>query len=547
MKKKTQKEFLEQVKKIHADKYDFSNSMYTTNNTPVEIVCKRHGKFFKKPIHLINRKQGCPKCSIEKQTELQKKELKTFIEECKLIHNDKYIYDKVKYKNNKTPITIICPIHGEFEQIPYNHLKGKGCKYCGGTSKMDTKIFIEKSKIIYGDKYDYSKVRYKSSGENVILICKEHGEFLITPNNHLSKNQGCRTCTGSVFDTNSFIRKSKEIHNDYFNYEKSIYININTPLIVNCPKHGDINITPQYHINGYGCKICSNNISTQEKEIYNFINSLNVESIENDKTLLNGLEIDILLPKHKLGIEYNGLYWHSEQFKDKNYHINKTKLCEENGYRLIQIFEDEWNDKKEIVKSRLINIIGLNKNKIYGRKCIIKEISSSDAKEFMVKNHIQGYVNSSIRIGLYYNNELVSLMTLGKTRNILKYKSVDGEYEILRFSNKLNTSVIGGASKIFNYFLKMYKPNKVISYSDKRWSIGEIYKTLGFKLEKISEPNYYYVINKKRETRYKYQKHKLAGMDILFNESFSESDNMKLNGYFKIFDCGTDKYVWDRI
>lgn len=115
----------------------------------------------------------------------------------------------------------------------------------------------------------------------------------------------------------------------------------------------------------------------QEKEIYNFINSLNVESIENDKTLLNGLEIDILLPKHKLGIEYNGLYWHSEQFKDKNYHINKTKLCEENGYRLIQIFEDEWNDKKEIVKSRLINIIGLTKNKIYGRKCIIKEISSS--------------------------------------------------------------------------------------------------------------------------------------------------------------------------
>jgi hypothetical protein len=145
---------------------------------------------------------------------------------------------------------------------------------------------------------------------------------------------------------------------------------------------------------------------------------------------------------------------------------------------------------------------------------------SVNLKEFMIKNHIQGYVNSSIRIGLYYNNELVSLMTLGKTRNILKYKSVDGEYEILRFSNKLNTSVIGGASKIFNYFLKTYKPNKVISYSDKRWSKGGIYKTLGFKLEKISEPNYYYDINKKRETIYKYQKHKLSDMDLLINDSF---------------------------
>ena len=218
MKKKTQKEFISEVKKIYGDKYDFSESIYITNNTPLKVICPVHGDFFKKPVHLINRKQGCPKCSQEKQTYNQTKPLDILLKEFKDIHDDKYDYSKVEYVNNNTLITIICPKHGEFKQLPSNHLKGKGCKYCGGTVKMDTKLFIEKSKKIHGDKYDYSKIEYKSSREPVTIICPEHGEFDQIPNNHLSKSRGCPKCLGWVKDTESFIEKSKKIHGDKYDY-----------------------------------------------------------------------------------------------------------------------------------------------------------------------------------------------------------------------------------------------------------------------------------------------------------------------------------------
>jgi hypothetical protein len=545
MRKKTQKEFISEVKKIHDDKYDFSESIYITNNTPLKVICPVHGVFFKKPVHLINRKQGCPKCSQEKQTHNQKKPLDILLKEFNHIHDNKYNYSKVEYVNTITPITIICPKHGEFEQLPSNHLKGKGCKYCGGTAKMDTKLFIEKSKKIHDNKYDYSKVVYKSSREPVTIICPEHGEFEQIPNNHLSKSQGCPKCLGWVKDTESFIEKSKKIHGDKYDYKNTTYKTIHEEVDIICPTHGNIKVTPNYHLRGLGCKFCTTSISIEEKNILTFIESMGVKCIPNDRSVLGDKELDIYLPDYNIAIEYNGLYWHSEEYVDNEYHLNKSNKCLEKNVRLIHIFEDEWLHKKEIVKSRIINILNLTPKKIYGRKCVIKEVDSNVARNFINENHIQGYVNSSIKIGLFYDNNLVSIMTLGKTRNILKSKGEEGEYEILRFCNKLNTTIIGGASKIFNYFLKTYKPKKVISYSDKRWSIGNLYNKLNFKLENTSKPNYFYLINKKRETRYKYQKHKLKSLGLLTNPSLSAVDNMKINGFYRIFDCGTDKFIWD--
>jgi len=291
-------------------------------------------------------------------------------------------------------------------------------------------------------------------------------------------------------------------------------------------------------------------ISRAEKEIENFIKTIySGKIIENDRTVLEGKELDIYLPNKKIAIEFDGLYWHSEnQGKNKNYHLNKTKVCNEKGIYLIHIFEDEWSDKQEIVKSRLSHLIGFNKyERIYARKCIIKEISSKQKNIFLNEHHIQGADKSKYKLGLFYNDELVSLMTFGKARIALGSKSEDDVYELIRFASKKNTVVIGGASKLLKYFERNIKWKKIFSFSDKRWSQGAVYKQLGFNFEHTSNPNYWYLENNKRVHRYNFRKNVLNEKLEKFNKNLTEWENMKLNGYNRIWDCGNDKWVKENI
>lgn len=292
------------------------------------------------------------------------------------------------------------------------------------------------------------------------------------------------------------------------------------------------------------CPICNTNntFNNTQNQIYNFIKNNIEKPVEyNTRSVIKDLELDIYIPGFNLALEYNGLHWHCELFKDKKYHLNKTKLCEDKNIQLIHIFSDEWKYKNEIVKSRILNLLGKSK-KIYARKCNIKEISSKKSREFLNNNHLQGHVNSSIKIGLFYDDELVSLITFGKNRRALGYKSSDNEYELLRFCNKLNTTVIGGASKLFKYFINNYNPCKITSYSDRRWSIGNLYEKLGFKLESETKPNYWYIINNKREHRYRYRKSKLVKLG--YDKSKSEREIMLDNAKYRIYDCGNLKFTY---
>ena len=172
------------------------------------------------------------------------------------------------------------------------------------------------------------------------------------------------------------------------------------------------------------------------------------------------------MPHKKLAIEFDGLYWHSEETgKNKNYHLNKTELCEKQEIQLIHIFENEWLTKQDIVKSRLKNLLGIYDKIVYSRKCEIKEVDSKISKKFQDEYHIQGSVNSKISLGLYYQNKLISLMTFGKCRFDKKH-----EWELLRFCNKLGYHIPGSASKLLKYFEKTYKPISLVSYADRRWS-----------------------------------------------------------------------------
>ena len=289
------------------------------------------------------------------------------------------------------------------------------------------------------------------------------------------------------------------------------------------------------------CRHCHpHRTSTGQEELLNFIETELENKIEvrsNLMSIIKPYELDIYIPDLKLAFEFNGTYWHSEEKgKDKNYHLNKTKLCEEKGIHLIHIFEWEWIFKKDLVKQRIKNILGSNRSdKIFARKCVVKEIASNTANDFVEKYHLQGISNASVNLGLFYKDELVSVMTFAKPRFNKQY-----QWELIRFCSKY--PIIGGAGKLLVYFERKYKPISLISYANRCWSskLSNVYEKIGFKLIGESEPNYVWYKGDMRLSRYQCQKHKLKNLlgDGNFDEELSETNNMLKNGFKKVFDCG---------
>lgn len=314
-------------------------------------------------------------------------------------------------------------------------------------------------------------------------------------------------------------------------------------FIVNCQLHGEVEIPKGIFSNRkiYRTELCAKcnpinpNVSGKEILLKKMIGELYEGDIVTSYKV-NRKEIDIFIPELKIGFEFNGLRWHSEKFINKNYHIDKTKLCESNGIRLIHIFEDDFDYKTEIVRSMVKNLLGKS-TKIYGRKTEIKKITDKNiVKKFLTENHLQGFVNSNYNYGLYYGGELISMMTFMKVRKILNNKSEEGSYELIRFCNKLNYSVVGGASKLFSGFINEISPKNIISYCDISWASGNLYYNLGMEYIGLTKPNYHYVVNDRRESRIKYQKHKLVKDG--YDEKLTERQIMIGREIYRIYNCG---------
>ena len=543
--------FIDKAKKVHGDKYDYSKVEYMDNHTKVCIVCPTHGEFFQTP-HNHLKGRGCPKCANETRRLKHVSNTESFIAKAKKVHGDKYDYSRVEYVNNHTKVCIICREHGEFFQTPSNHLKGKGCNKCArklvaAKNSYSLEEFIERANKKHNSKYDYSRIEYVNNHTKVCIICPQHGEFFQTPSSHLS-GCGCPYCSKNAKDTTiSFIDKAKKIHGDEYDYSKVEYINSQTCIKIVCPQHGEFLQLPNNHLSKqYGCPKCHATTSKKEDEVYRFICELigKENIIRNTKEVISPLELDMYIPSLSIAIEFDGLRWHSEEFeKSPKYHLTKTEMCEKKGIRLIHIFEDEWDLKKDIIKGILCG--ALNKcNMIYARNCKIKEITSKESRDFLNSNHIQGYAPSKINIGLFEGEELVSVMSFGKLRINLGQKSIENNYEMLRFASLIGKRVIGGASKLFKYFLRTYQPLKVISYADRRLFVGNVYHQIGFRLDHISKPNYFYVVNNHRENRFIYRKDKLIKEG--FDKDKSEHEIMLERGIYRIYDCGCKCYVYEQ-
>lgn len=283
------------------------------------------------------------------------------------------------------------------------------------------------------------------------------------------------------------------------------------------------------------CTVCypiDANVSIKEKELKNFIQDIYAgEIIENYR---DHYEIDIFLPDINIGFEFNGLYWHSDKFIEKDKHIKKLNHFKQKGIRLIYIWEDDWDFNSNILKSQIKNWLNLTENKIYARKCQIKEIDDINLiRHFLISNHIQGFIHSVKKVGLFYDNELVSIMTFDKMEG--RKKLQQNEWNLSRFCNKLDTNVIGAASKLITYFIKNYETSRIISYSDRAWSDGKLYYILGFNLLYESKINYKYVVNNKRVNKQHFTKKKLKCDDT------EKNTMLKLN-IPRIYDCGQFKF-----
>lgn len=291
------------------------------------------------------------------------------------------------------------------------------------------------------------------------------------------------------------------------------------------------------HASGNGEEL--NGKSSYENEIYHFlVHSLGIEDIKRKcRSVIAPKELDFVID-NKTAIEFNGLYWHSELAGvPKSYHLEKTQLCQQQGLQLIHIFENEWLFKKDIVKSILRHRLNKTERKIFARECSIQEINCQTARTFFNENHIQGYIESSKYYGLFFGDELVSALSVGRSRFSKHY-----EYELKRFCNKLNTNVVGGASRLFKYFEKEQEPQSIVSYCDLRYFTGNHYKTLGFEEVNRTSPNYFYFKRSILESRNKYQKHRLSKKLETFDNNLTEAENMFNNGFNRIWDCGNIVY-----
>lgn len=278
--------------------------------------------------------------------------------------------------------------------------------------------------------------------------------------------------------------------------------------------------------------------SLQEHQLREYLDSLGVSYITNTRNVIPPQELDIYIPEKNLAIEINGMYWHSSIKRPPEYHIDKTLACLEKGVKLIHVFESQWNSKADIVKARLKNILGVDK-KYYARKADIRHIDSRSAKLFLNTYHIQGDSSSSINLGLFISNELVAVMTFGLSRYD---KACD--YELHRYCSK--NTVIGGAGKLFSFFLKTYNPDKIVSYADRCWSDGGLYRTLGFSdaTDNIRNIGYFYHKNGVDYHRSTLTKKRLVNMG--FDPNKTADQILEEAGYLKIYNCGNYKFIYSK-
>ena len=396
--------------------------------------------------------------------------------------------------------------------------------------KNSSTEFIARCSDIHDNYYDYSITEYTFIDVKFKVICPEHGTFEQLPSNHV-KGHGCPKCAkcDSKISSLEFFSRCSTLHAGKYDYTNSIYIASADYIKYKCPVHGEIIQLAQNHLRGHGCRFCDQQKTTSkgEEELAEFISQYAAVK-RNCRDILDNSEIDIIVGN--VGFEYHGLYWHSynriETNSERYKHFNKLNEALLRNVELIQIYEDEWMQRRDIVKSMIKSKLGILDNRIYARKCRVINLEEKVASDFFNKNHLNGHRKAKIYLGLEYDGEIVSSASFSHT----------GKYwELIRFCSCLNISVAGGLSRLLSHS----GLRNIFTYADRRYSPrASSYLSCGFKELGVTQPGYKYCKGLKTYSRQSYQKSKQSKLLPIFDASKTEAQNMFNNGYRRIWDAG---------
>ena len=519
------------VTEIHKGRYTYPSLKFYGVDKPVSIECPIHGEFTTVAANHLYAKSGCPKCALTKKNTVD------FVAQATKIHGDRYDYSLLNYVDSRLKVSIGCKIHGQFNISTNSHLKGRGCSKCSKTHLKTTAEFIRDAVKVHGGRYDYSLVEYVNSKHKISIGCYKHGVFMQSPLHHLS-GKGCAICGGvQTKPTSDLLGQFKEVHGDRYNYSKVHYVSANNPVEIVCNIHGKFSQLTANHLKGSGCPKCASySTSKEERELKEYF----PEAVSTRKVLSNGKELDLYFEVHNVAVELNGNYWHSDKFKAKSYHIDKSNECFKLGIKLIHFSDADVRYRKPIVLSMITNALGRS-TRVYARNTRVVKVEYAVAKQFFTRNHISGFAHHEVAYGLEVGGQLLTVMSFGKPRFDKEH-----EWEIIRLVTALNTTVVGGVSKLFKHFIDAHTPQSVMTYADIRYGRGEVYSKLGMGLVRQTEIGYsYFNDNGLEVSRYKAQKHKLQKLlGDKYNPKISETDNMKNAKFKKVYNCGNNLYSW---
>lgn len=486
--------------------------------------------------------------------------------DCAKKHDNKFTYpsmERVKDENGRWKVEIICPEHGSFFQDPAKHKFGQGCSVCSGNTNTETDIeFAEK----HFPEIDWTgEIRDRNNKKRLVGICKHHGEFNKI-NSQLrgivksEKGHACPRCAKTLGGLNRRVTKEEwiaRIKEHFPEYEVDVSsIETAVDLVkVTCPEHGTWEPRLQDLAAGHGCLECWKNSKTSrgEREVGDFVESLGLTALRNfhipvpsvlsDDFVKDLGEFDVVAVKRNgdyVFIDYHGMYFHGDKVQlNKDAHADKLDKLKDTDFQYVQIFEDEWAFQKEKVKTRLAHILGESSEVWYARKLKVEQITWKEAETFYRDTHLQGAgTKTGENYALKEGEEILACMSFAKPRFD---KEIDKE--LLRFASR--GSVVGGFSRL----LKKFKENnpdcrKLLSYADRRWSEGNVYKSAGFEFVGNTKPNYAWYKNLNKVSRYDAQRHKLETLfGKEFPETMSEAQIMRSEGYWRVFDAGNSKWV----
>lgn len=464
----------------------------------------------------------------------------TFVQRALERHNHYYSYPDQDIRKMRDVVQIDCPKHGRFEQKAYSHLAGFGCAKCRADRLRGT---FEDFKRIAGERhqnrYAYPDQEYGGTKSSVRITCPVHGEFEQNANSHM-QGAGCPRCK-NAYVFSDVVQKANVVHDHAYRYPEQPYGGSRSKMTIECPVHGVFEQEVTSHLRGTRCPSCAASISRMENEVFEFCASLG-QAHQRDRTIIPPLEIDIVVPDAKLGVEFTGLYWHTDDRRDQGHLYDKFRRAQEVGYHLVTIYEDEWRDHRAKVENQLRRLISKQNPTRGARDLSITKISTKCAQELYDKFHLQGGTSSTYHYGAFYgptyNPVLAGVMSFGPTTRQSQH-----EWELRRFCTN-GGHYPGLASKLFRAFVREHSPTSIVSFSDNRWFSGGVYRALGFEHDGDVAPDYQYVRNGVRYHKGQFKRKLIENKlgPILPGET--EKLAMQRFGFSRIWDCGKTRWVW---